>query len=366
MKLREFQILLIDDDEDDYVNLCGLFSEISGSKYHVTWKSNYNEGLKALQTETFDVCLLDQRLGEHTGMELLKEVKSTGLLCPIIFLTGFGDHELDLQAMQMGASEYLIKDQLSPHLLERTLRYTMKHALDMDELSKSKAQIIQQDRLASLGLLASSLAHEIGTPLGIIRSRAELVARKSKDENVKKDMEVMTTQIDRIVKLVNSLLNLAREKRSDFAAPIDFYPVVQDVLNLIQPEMNKKNIEFIHEIPNDIRVKAEPGPLSQVLLNLLVNSIHAVQNKKDQRKISISVNVSSAKVAITVEDNGSGISEKNLPHLFKPFFTTKDIGQGTGLGLATSLKIVESWNGSIQVKSKEGHGTSFTVTLDKA
>lgn len=371
MSVNEFHILLIDDDEDDFINLRDLFEEIPRSKYKITWKSSYKEGLAALHTEMFDACLLDYRLGEHTGIDLLKEVQKLGLVCPIIFLTGHGDIDLDIQAMQVGASEYLIKGQLTAPLLERSVRYTMKHALDMQELKENKALILQQDRLASLGLLASSLAHEIGTPLGIIRSRAELVERRATtNETTKQDMATVITQIDRITKLVNSLLHLAREKQSNHATAVDLNSVIQDVLNLMQYEFNRKNITLEISIPNDTTVNAESGPLGQVFLNLFVNALHAIEEAKNKgperdHKLILKVNSSGSFIEISIQDTGCGIPEKHLSQLFKPFFTTKDIGLGTGLGLATSYKLVQSWKGSITVESKENIGSTFKIKLQK-
>lgn len=373
MNSGQVRVLLIDDDEDDYVYLIDLFEEIHRHKYQVTWKSSYAEGLKALLNQQFDICLLDYRLGERTGIDLLKEARQLGATsCPIIFLTGHGDLDLDIQAMQTGASEYLVKGQLTALLLERTVRYSMKHAQNMQELKDSKAQILQQDRLASLGLLASSLAHEIGTPLGIIRSRAELVEKKAAtNESVKQDMGTVITQIDRITKLVNSLLNLAREKKSDLAGAVDLNHVVQDILNLIRHELDRKGIQLDVLIPSGVFVMAEAGPLAQVLLNLLVNSVHAIEEAKknerpDRHQIILHVTQLSDAVEILIQDTGCGIPEKNISQLFKPFFTTKDIGQGTGLGLATSYKIVQSWNGSITAESRDGLGAIFRIKLLKA
>lgn len=371
MNVNEFRILLIDDDEDDFINLRDLFEEIPRSKYKITWKSSYKEGLEALHSEAFDACLLDYRLGEHTGIDLLKEVQKLELVCPIIFLTGHGDFDLDIQAMQVGASEYLIKSQLTAPLLERSVRYSMKHALDMQELKENKALILQQDRLASLGLLASSLAHEIGTPLGIIRSRAELVERRaSSNEATKQDMLTVITQIDRITKLVNSLLHLAREKQSDHATAVDLNSVLQDVLNLMQHEFNRKDITLEINIPSNTTVNAESGPLGQVFLNLLVNALHAIEEAKTKgrekdHKLILNVNTLGNSIEISIQDTGCGIPEKYLSQLFKPFFTTKDIGLGTGLGLATSYKLVQSWKGTITVESKENVGTIFKIKLQK-
>lgn len=363
--MLEMRILLIDDDEDDFINIRDLLREIKGTQYHLTWKSTYKTGLDELANAKFDACLLDFRLGGHTGLELLQEAQRLGKSCPIIVLTGHGDFELDVQAMQMGAADYLVKSQITPLLLERSIRYSIKHAQDM-------AQILQQDRLASLGLLASSLAHEIGTPLGVISGRAELLAHKYADHGtIKTDMQLIVSQIERITKLVNSLLHLARGNQSDFITSVNLNETTLDVLNLMNHELERKNIRLNVEMSEPFFVKAEAGPLGQVILNLLVNSVHAIEDarksgKKDQHIIHIQIKNQSVHTELIIQDSGCGIAEKNLSQLFKPFFTTKDIGQGTGLGLATSLKIVQSWGGKIHVSSEEGQGAKFVVSLLKA
>lgn len=359
----ELEILLIDDDEDDFVNIRDILSEIKGAKYRLVWKSSYQSGLDALAESKYDACLLDFRLGGHTGLDLLQEAHRLGKSCPMIILTGHGDFELDVQVMQMGASDYLVKDQLTPLLLERAIRYSIKHAQDM-------AQILQQDRLASLGLLASSLAHEIGTPLGVISGRAELLAKKyNSNLDLKNDMSLIVSQIERITKLVNSLLHLARGKQSDFVTAVNLNDCVQDVLNLMSHEMEREKIKLLVKLGGTFFVKGEPGPLGQVILNILVNSVHAIEDAKKSGKkdhvIKIEALQHGSSIELSIEDTGCGIPEKNLAQLFKPFFTTKDIGQGTGLGLATSIKLVQSWGGTIKASSQEGQGAKFVVSLQK-
>lgn len=367
MVISTFKILLIDDDEDDYINIRDIFNEVPRTKYDIVWKSSYDEGIKALKNDKFDACLLDFRLGANTGLELLHEINKAGINCPTIFLTGHSDFDLDLQAMQVGAADYLIKDQLNAPLLERSIRYSIKHAMDMEELRQSKAQILQQDRLASLGLLASSLAHEIGTPMGIIRSRAELAERKTDSNDVKQDMQVVVTQIDRIAKLVNSLLHLARGSKSEHAAAVNLNQVINDIVSLLEPEMKRNQVRLNLHVASPLVVKAESGPLAQVLLNLLVNAIHALEDQKpDVPSIELNADEKGNMVRIQIKDNGCGISEENLSQIFKPFFTTKEIGRGSGLGLATSYKLVHSWGGHIAVQSKPGEGSDFSIFLPKA
>jgi two-component system sensor histidine kinase/response regulator len=372
MSQKDFRVLLIDDDEDDFVHVRDLLRDVRSANYDLTWESSYDGGLRALRERKFDACLLDYKLGEKSGLDFLVEAKKRNFTYPIIFLTGMIDFELDIKAMESGASDFLVKDQLTSPLLERSIRYSVKHASDFEELKQTRAQLLQQDRLASLGLLASSLAHEIGTPLGIIRSRAELDGKRaSSNPEIQNNVNVVVTQIDRITKLVNSLLHLARGSKSDFATSVELDSVIQDVLNLLEHEFGRKGIDLKKEITAECKIKAEAGPLGQVLLNLLINAIHAIEDadkSSPQKKNQVILRVEDleSEVKISIIDNGPGISEENQRELFKPFFTTKDIGHGTGLGLATSLSIVKSWGGSIAVTSHLGQGSTFAVSIPKS
>ncbi|NUM89765.1 MAG: PAS domain S-box protein [Bdellovibrionales bacterium] len=244
-------------------------------------------------------------------------------------------------------------------------------AVDMTEKKQLEAQILQADRLASIGLLASGLAHEIGTPLGVIRGRAEYLQQIARNnETVAKGMDVIITQIDRISKLIYSLLNLARSDKSEAARPVNVLRACQDVHNLVEQKTQKSSVALCCEIPDHATVQAESDKLIQVLLNLVMNALHAVEKRLRAQpappgKIRISASEHPDTWIVTVEDNGTGISRANLRLLFKPFFTTKDPGEGTGLGLAITERIIQSWGGSVSVESTEGSGTRFHLTLPK-
>lgn len=372
------RVLLVDDDEDDYFMFRDLLAEVRGKKFKVDWASSFDAGKAALIRKEHDVCFLDYRLGIKTGLDLLKEALAEGCKIPIILLTGYGEPDVDLEAMKVGAADYLVKDQISTfisgtELLERSIRYSIHRAQATQAILDRESQILVQDRLASVGLLASSLAHEIGTPLGVIRGRAEyLELQLRNDPTIKKNVDVIISQIDRVSKLIHSLLNLARGDQMKSAEQIFLNDIGAEVLDLMAHELRKHEIEIKNELTQStpVKVKAEAGPLHQVLLNLLVNSVHAIETAiKNGRGgghyIRISVQDLGSRWSLNVEDTGCGISEKNFKNLFKPFFTTKDIGVGTGLGLATSYRIVESWGGSIQAKSVEGKGTEFQILLPK-
>lgn len=244
-------------------------------------------------------------------------------------------------------------------------------AQSMQKVLDREAQILMQDRLASVGMLASSLAHEIGTPLGVIRGRAEFLEMKLSDNpEALKTASVIISQIDRVSKLIRSLLNLARGDSTHHVEGVRPRLILNELAELMGHDFRKAEVELIWQVSDEVKVKAESGPLHQVFLNLLVNSLHAIEVAKRDRRDGHFIRVSAEEKEdhweIKVADSGCGISEENKRRLFQPFFTTKDIGKGTGLGLATSYRIVESWGGKMAAFSEEGKGAEFLILLPKA
>lgn len=240
------------------------------------------------------------------------------------------------------------------------------------ELESKAEQILLQDRLASIGLLASSLAHEIGTPLGVIRGRAELLAFQLKgEEEKKKNVDVIVAQIDRVSGLIRSLLKLARGEKVKQVGKVSLREAVTETLELLAHEIRKQEVQLTNDLSSSLEVMAESGPLRQVILNLLVNALHAIESAKgagrrDNHFLRIFAREARENIQLFIEDSGCGISDENQKKLFTPFFTTKEIGKGTGLGLSTSYRIVESWGGSIRLESKLGQGSTFCIELPKA
>jgi signal transduction histidine kinase len=282
-------------------------------------------------------------------------------------LTGYGDQEVEREAMKIGAADYLVKGQITEQLLGRSIRYSLYRG-------ETQMQILRQDRLASVGLLASSLAHEIGTPLGVVRGRAEYSLMHLEDRShLEKNLNIILSEIDRISKLIRSLLNLARGGQTGSLGAVSLPAVLDDVLTLMNHEFRKNHIRIENTLPDEseVKIRAESEPLHQVILNLLVNSVHAIDSAvKAGRNEGHFIKVSSSLVEnhwiLSIQDTGCGISPNHMKSLFKPFFTTKDIGVGTGLGLATSENILQSWGGKITVESQEGVGTKFSLRLPRA
>jgi signal transduction histidine kinase len=365
---RPIQVLLIDDDEDEFIVARDYLSEASEDAFEVEWVGDFDQALARMDERMHDVYLVDYRLGAKSGLELMREASKRGLLAPMILLTGYDDKDTDREAIKAGAADYLRKSDLSSYLLDRAIRYAIYR-------TQMRMQAVSQERMASIGLLASSLAHEIGTPLGVIRGRAEYLAMQvANDPAVKKNVDVILAQIDRVSHLIRSLLNVARGE--DKAGQLEVTSVtraVNDIVELMDHEFRKSGIKLVNELDlnREIRVLAEPHKLHQVLLNITVNAVHAIQKAKSEQgrleghEIRISVLDLVAQWSICLEDTGCGISEDGKANLFRPFYTTKGDGVGTGLGLATSLWIVQSWGGLIEVESQQGIGTKVFVQIPK-
>lgn len=243
---------------------------------------------------------------------------------------------------------------------------------DVTEKIKSEGRLIQQDRLASIGIMASGLAHEIGTPLGIIRGRAEIISLSSAaDGAIRSGAEMIMQQIDRVSALVKNLLKLARGEEGAALQQVHLNSFFLDIQDFLEHELSRANIDLEIYIEDSYEVEAVYTSLFQVFLNLFVNAIHAIQERQKATPgrglITVSAHKDPGYYVIKVADNGTGMNDEQIRRIFTPFYTTKEIGHGTGLGLATSYKLVQSWGGFFTVVSALGAGTTFELHLpDKA
>lgn len=240
---------------------------------------------------------------------------------------------------------------------------------DVTEKVILESKILQQERLASVGILASGLAHEIGTPLGIVRGRAEMMALQPDVSSVVLNgAQIIIQQIDRVSHLIQNLLKLARGQKEESPQRVHVLSLISDVEDFLSYELKKNSIALIVEIPDRFEILGIYNSLFQVVLNLLVNSIHAIQDKKKQAddtkgSIHLWAEVRDSFSILHVTDNGCGMSEDVLEKIFVPFFTTKEVGKGTGLGLATSYKILQSWGGFLSAKSEFGIGSTISIHI---
>ncbi len=231
---------------------------------------------------------------------------------------------------------------------------------DMTERIQMESQLRQTERLAELGTLAAGMAHEIGTPMNVILGRAEFLMRKTSEATTQKWLATIVAQVERITKIMNQLLSFARRRPLERRS-LDLTSVVHDILDVVRERIDRRHIKLetamSTRIPN---VFADRDQMGQVFLNLVFNAIQAMPNGG-----TLGVGLASGTHAVTlsVSDTGCGIPPENIPKLFTPFFTTKPVGEGTGLGLTVAHGIIQEHEGSIWVESEPEKGATLHVSL---
>lgn len=245
-------------------------------------------------------------------------------------------------------------------------------AVDLGYRKEMESKIAHQDRLASIGLLSSGLAHEIGTPLGVVRGRAEFLNMMTEQPVFKSNLDIIISQTDRISKLIRSLLRVSRNVSEVQLEEFKLVDVINEVLLLLGQNFKEDFVDIQMKVPESVVVNSDYSRVEQVLLNLVMNSIHAIRTsiiEKGRQKgqsILFSIHeVRSQSVVLEVRDTGCGIKPENMKKLFKPFFTTKQVGEGTGLGLAIVAQLVHEIDGKIWANSQIDVGTSFYIELKK-
>jgi PAS domain S-box-containing protein len=232
---------------------------------------------------------------------------------------------------------------------------------DVTERNRLEEQVTRQERLASLGLLAAGVAHEVNTPLTGISSYTQMLLDDIPPGDLRRSLlEKIEAQTRRASGIANTLLNLARPDRNAFE-PFDLSDAVAEVLRLFEPQVRGRGIRVESELDERIpEVTGNRSKIQQVVLNLLLNARDAVE---DGGTIRIRSAAADGRATVEVEDDGRGIEEDDLPRVFDPFFTTKVRGKGTGLGLSISYGIVREHDGEMHVESVPGRFTRFRVDL---
>lgn len=273
------------------------------------------------------------------------------------------DQPLDIP--RPGAPESRIALRMSTRLI-RDLRGNLQGVVaifeDLSALRHTEEQLWRSERLASVGQLAAGLAHELGNPIGIIKSCAEYMRRKlPQDSQMKEDLEVIDTESDRCQSLVKQLLSLASQDEIQLEQ-VDLNSVVDRALPLVRYGRQAESLQFaeqLHEEP--IPVLLDENLFTQALVNILLNAIQASSQGDVVRIQTLVRDGDNPCAVVSVTDEGCGMDEKTRERIFDPFFTTKELG--SGLGLAITYRIVERLGGRIQVQSQAGEGTTLEILL---
>jgi two-component system NtrC family sensor kinase len=237
---------------------------------------------------------------------------------------------------------------------------------DVTEEHRLQQEVIQQEKMAAIGILAGGVAHEINNPLGGILAFTQLLlkdAKEKSDDDLSRDLKEVESAAIRCKKIVSDLLDFSRVSKDRELCIVDVNALLEKVIPFVKSEVQSLNVNLKVKIGKDLpMVHAIPDRLQQVFLNLLTNACHAMP-KGGTLSIETKASEDDSSVLITVKDTGEGIPFEHQDKIFDPFYTTKKPGKGTGLGLSISYRIVKEHGGSIVMESEVGKGTTFTVSI---
>ncbi len=473
--ISNINVLIIDDDEDDYFITSDYLKNIPGRNFVIDWCYNYKNALDEIKKEKHDIYLVDYRLGAKTGIDLIEEAITLNAGAPFILLTGKGDINIDEEAMKLGAFDYLIKAELSSEKLERSIRYSIDRAKTLNEIKakekryrnifdkssdaffvadeklaftevnatfnklysdegdsllgikltqlfadgytskkineelknsgfiedlqievryknnepkqciisatkektaegkvyyqgilhditlikKAERAALRSEKLAATGRLVRTLAHEVRNPINNINLACEHLRSLDMPEESDLYLDIVIRNSGRINELIKELLNSSRPSEMQMKE-MPVQSVIDEIVNISQDRMKLKNIDLQVDYPKELIIfYCDAEKLVLALLNILVNAVEAIEHNNG--RISVTVKKETNNVSIEITDNGNGISEENLPRLFEPYYTSKR--NGIGLGLASTLNIIQVHNGSIEVNSSMDRFTTFNILL---
>ncbi len=471
------RLLIIDDDEDDFFITSSYISQIEDLDCKVDWCYNYQKALAELQARRYDVYFVDYRLGAKTGIDFLKEARALNNEAPIVLLTGKGNKRIDMEAMQIGATDYLVKSELTTEKLERCIRYSLERSTslkalkeseskyrnifeqskdavftastdlvfldvnstccdmlgytadelkqlslfqlldnlsqhtirqslrlynevmdkeielvtkdhetryciftatvqtdqnnhtylqgiihDITNLKKSEKANLQIEKLAATGRLVRTLAHEVRNPLNNINMSVEQLRVSRGEDEIPVFLDIIHRNSHRIGSLIDQLLISSKPSELDFCQR-----PLQSVMDMtITEAIDRITLQHIKMKVNYAQTPAmamvDMEKLKIAFLNIVINAVEAME--AGQGHLEISVESGEDYHTVIIKDNGSGIAPENLSKLFEPYFTSKR--NGMGLGLASTLNIIQSHSGNIDVRSEKQKGTTFIISIPSA
>lgn len=357
MEKKEISILLIEDDSDDTLLIRDMLEEAHSPyiRFRMQCVERLDRGLERLASEPFDVVLLDLSLPDSTGLETFTKVYGQVPAMPIVVLTGFDDDAAALEAVRMGAQDYLVKSHVHSRVIVRVILY----AIERKKLQQLKDEFV------------STVSHELRTPLSIIKSAISNLkggVLGSLPDKQREVVEMTSRNVNRLARLINDLLDLSRlESGKAKVNRKRFDPVrlIQETLQTFNGAAEERGILLETDSPQKLpSIYGDPDLVMQVLTNLLENALRFAKSR-----VAVKAELQgTSRIKISVIDDGEGIKPEDIGKLFNKFEQIeRPIGgagyKGTGLGLTICKKIVELHQGNMGVESVVGAGSRFHFTL---
>lgn len=411
--LKDVNILAVDDETE----VRNLYTTIlSEEGYRVVTASNGVEAVEKIENEKFDLIILDIKMPEMSGTDVLKKVRDKIEGVSVIIVTAYPSLDSSIEAIKSGVCDYIIKP-FSPKELRKVVRMVVEKAKLIEEnrkkekelavasataeIEKKRAEeleaayeklretqgiLIQAEKMHAVGQLASGVAHEVRNPLAIIMLGVNYLEKKMVHPGKKRKtavgdtLKIIKNSIKRADKIIGLLFDFSRVTELDLK-PENTNSIIKTSLTLVKNRLKFENIKVINETKKDLpKVLVDKNKIEQVFVNALLNAVQAMPNggkiiirSYDKHLTEMRNGVGSRKsdyfrlgeevVVVEIEDTGVGISEENLKRIFDPFFTTKGPQKGVGLGLSVSRKIIDLHRGLIYAESQIGKGTKMVIML---
>jgi len=360
---KPVSILLIEDNPGDRRLIREMLAEAGNVAFDVQYADRLQAATDYLGQNGVEVILLDLGLPDSQGLETLRKVYAQASEMPIVVLTGLNDEMVGVQAINEGAQDYLIKGQVDTQLLRRTIRYAIERKQAEERERRLQVQLNLSNRLASLGLMVEGFAHEINNPLASVIGFAQMLAYEDIPENAREDVKTIEDSAQRVVDIMTNLLAFARQQKLE-RTYINVNDMVMAALKTRVHPLEGGNITITTRLdPALPSTMADGALLQQAFLNLVINAETEMKLAHGKGNLLIMTELISDTIQVSFNDDGPGIAQANLVHLFDPFFSTRGVGQGRGLGLSVCYGIIADHNGRINVESQLGKGSLFTVEL---
>ncbi len=400
-------LLVVDDD----ILTVGVLQRIFESDYSVVSALSGDEALARCAELVPDLILLDVMMPEMSGHEVIQALKADGRTrdIPVIFVTGQSEPVQESTALQLGAVDFISKPFNALVVRARVgaqwaLRRTMRQVQDLNEtlearvaqrtlqlqqalehLQESQAHLAHSEARATLSTMIAGVSHELGTPLSnskIIASALSDQARATEQSvlsgqlkrselqhfmgQIKEGVTLMQMNLDKAFELLVDFRQVAADQASEQRRSFDLAEVITEILHTMSPTLKRHTHQIVVDIPTPITMDSLPGPLGQVVINLVNNAyLHAFEGRS-HGLLTIGASLESEQVMLRVLDNGVGMGSEQVTKLFEPFFSTKIGRGGTGLGMAIVHNLVtKTLGGRISVESALGRGTRFALVLPR-
>lgn len=383
----EITILIID-DEKVILDLTSIILKNRG--YNVLTTQSARDGLDLIAKVRPQLVLLDYMMPVMDGLTALKEIKRRFSDTYVVMFTGKGGEEIAVELMKAGASDYILKPFNNQDLAERIENVLKMREIELhnrellierekllreieewnrelekrvqeksDALQRAQSEIVQSEKLATLGYLSAGMAHEIRNPLNSIALFSQLIKSGTDDSEHLEYIDKILKEVDRIDGILRKLLDASKRPRFEIS-DVMISDVIDRVMDVFSPQISLHNItiekRYRHVLPT---IPADPAEIEQIFTNLFLNAIHEMQ---DGGTLGVELDWDGQQILVRVSDTGRGIPDEDLQRIFDPFFTTKGTA-GSGLGLSVVLRIVKTYHGRIAVEKSDAGGTTFCLML---